>query len=152
MKDFLVRTATKEDIGAIQGLLYPHYFQESGYGHLTYNAENTRKAIESYFDDGAVLLATKGGDAIGVCAVHAFKSFYDEIEVDVQMFFVKKEHRGGGVSREMVRYVIDSAEHIGAKIIYSSCLSGMGGKVNALWQNLWGKFGFKFLGSVMVRS
>ena len=149
---FIVRPAVIADADKIQGLLYPHYFNESIFKTLKYNAQSTRDVINGYFDGGVVLIAEDGEKAIGFCVLSAGRTFYDDIEADVEMFFVLPEYRGSGVSREMIKNVVAAADMNGAAVIYSSCLSGIGEKNDSLWKNLWGKYGFKQLGTIMMRS
>lgn len=143
--------ATENDIAAIQGLLYPHYFSESVYKNMTYSADNTRRIIESWLPNCAIIV--KDGDkAVGFASMVLQHSFFEEPEADVEMFFILPEYRGTGVARALCKFMIETAEANGAKLIFSSCLSGIDGKNNSLYINLWRKFGFEILGTVLVRS
>ena len=147
---FDVVVATVEDIDAIQGILYPHYFEESTYSGLTYDPENTRKMIEQYVSDVA-LVAKAEGKIVGFCAMSFVRTFYKETEADIDMFYVLPEWRGTGIARAFAFALTHVAEKHGAGAIYTSCLSGLEGHNNGQYVNLWKKYGFNTLGTVMVR-
>lgn len=145
-----IKPATIKDIDAMQGLLYPAYFKESGFKGLTYNAENTRHMVESYLGN-VTFIAWDGDKAVGFGSMVIGRTFYDEIEADCEMFFILPEYRGKGVSRLLVEALTKTAELNGAKVMYSSGQSGISDKNDKLWNNLWSKFGFNYLGTIMVR-
>lgn len=138
----------------VQALLYPGYFSETIFNGLTYSAENTRLMVESYIRDKFTLLAVDyTGKVIGLAVLLAGRTYYEEVEADIEFLCVAEECRGTDVARMLVSSIIDVAENtFGAKVFYASCCSGISEKNDALWVNLWSKFNFKKLGTVMIRS
>ena len=149
---YTIELASANDKEAIQGLLYPHYFKESVYKELTYDADATGNMIDDWLNNSATLLVKKNNNVVGIAAMSLCKSYYKEIECDVEMYFILKEHRGTGASRLLCEAIVNIADANNAKIIYSSCLSGIDEKNNNLFINLWKKYGFKTLGTVMIRG
>ena len=146
--------AKPEDIDAIIADIYPVYFAESPtYNFLTPDLENTRLIVEQYVNGGNICLIAKDeGKVVALACASLMRTFYKEVECDVNMFFIAPSHRGNGLSRELVETIVTQAELNNAKIIYSSCFSGMGENNNNLYINLWKKFGFQVLGTVMIRG
>ena len=150
MKEYTLSVGTLDDAQDIQNLLYPSYFEETAYKGMTYNADNTRNQVLSWLED-LCFIARAEGKVVGVAVTRLLRTFYDEIEADVDMFVVHKDYRGTGVARDLVNAVVANAEANNAKVIYTSCLSGLGETNDKLYQNLYKKFGFEPLGTVMIR-
>ena len=149
---FSVFQATLANVDEIEGLLYPHYFEESGYSHLDYSPENCKTMIASWINDGIAYIIRSKGKIVAFGTLAFMKSFYEQIEADVDMFFVLPEYRATGIARVLADTLSRTAEMNGAKVMYTSCLSGIGTQNNSMYVNLWKKFGFRPLGTVMVRS
>lgn len=149
---FSVIIPTIQNVDEIQGLLYPHYFSESVFKTLEYDAAATRAVILNWLETSRCFLIKSKGKPVGFCAVNFTRTFYKQIEADVEMFFVMPEYRGTGISRALSQLATDSAKELGADVMYSSCLSGIDDKNNSQYTNLWKKLGFEVLGTVMIRS
>lgn len=150
--DFEIRQATENDIDRIQDLLYPDYFNETIFKTLTYNPENTRKMIESYVKTKYTFVAEVHGEVVGFASLLVGNTFYEEIEADVEFLCIRSDFRGSTIARAIVGQALHTAEKLGATVFYAACASGIDAKNDALWKNLWSKFGFKKLGTVMIRD
>lgn len=143
--------ATPENAEDICGLIYPGFFGESTFSGMTYDPEQTLEQVNSWIG-GLCLIAVDDGKVVGFTAATAFRSFFKDPEMAVEIFYVSPEYRGRGISRALVDGIVSNAEAYGIKMIQTSCLSGMGVKNDAVFCNLWGKFGFKKLGTVLLRG
>lgn len=143
--------ATVENAEEIRGLIYPGFFEESAFCGMTFDPEQTLEQVKSWID-GLCLIAVDEGKIVGFTAAVGYRSFFVEPELAVEIFYVKPEYRGKGVSRQLVEQIAVHADAYGIKSVQTSCLSGISGANNALFVNLWKKFGFSELGSVMMRG
>lgn len=146
--------ATLDDVDNIIDDIYPIYFAESAtYNFLTPDLDNTKLVVTEYVTGGNICFIAKDeGRIVALACANIMRTFYKEIECDVNMFFVAPSHRGNGLSRKLVETIVYQAEMNDAKIIYSSCFSGLGENNNNLYINLWKKYGFQVLGTVMIRG
>lgn len=143
--------ATIENAEEIKGLIYPGFFEESAFTGLTFDHDQTLEQVKSWID-GLCLIAVDAGKIVGFTAAVGYRSFFVEPELAVEIFYVKPEYRGKGVSRQLVEQIALHADAYGIKSVQTSCLSGISGANNAMFVNLWKKFGFSELGSVMMRG
>lgn len=150
--DFEIRPSTPEDIDRIQDLLYPDYFNETIFKGLTYNPENTRLMIEGYVNNKYTLIAEAEGQVIGFTSLLVGNTFYSEIEADVEFFCVRSDYRGSAVARALAGQILEAGKVFGATVFYAACASGIDEHNDALWKNLWSKFGFQKLGTVMIKG
>jgi GNAT superfamily N-acetyltransferase len=146
----VVTRMTETDIEGLMTDIYPVYFKESAYNGLTPDLEISRITGMSYLDKCS-FIARDGDRIIAIAVADAGRTFYKEIEFDINMFYIHPDYRGRGVARLMRDTLKDEWERVGAKVIYSSCLSGVEGINEQLYLNLWSKVGFKKLGTVMIR-
>ena len=149
---FTIIRATLEHVDEIEGLLYPHYFEESGYNHLDYDSDNCKRCISEWVTSGVGIMIKSRGKLVAFAAMGFIRTFYKQIEADVDMFFVLPEYRGTGIARVLSKVLSDFANEAQAAVVYTSCLSELGGKNNQMYVNLWKKLGFRVLGTVMIRS
>lgn len=143
--------ATIYDIEPIEELL-KEYMAESTYNGLTYCKDGTVNMILSWLNEGFFFIVKDGEKVVGLAVMALMKTFYKELEADVDMFFIHPDYRGTGASRMLVDNIVQNAEANNCKVIYTACLSGISDKNNKLYKNLWGKFGFRELGTVLIRS
>lgn len=127
------------------------YFKETAFNGMTPDFDACREIIRKY-SDGASFVAMDGENLAGFAFMFMGRTFYKEIEADCEMFFVLPEYRGKGTARALVEAILNAAETAGAKLIYSSGQSGIGEVNQKLWHNLWGKYGFEQLGTIMWRK
>lgn len=149
--DFDLFIATPEHVDQIQELLFPHYFNESVYSGLTYDHHATRNMILAWLRDLA-FVAIADGKVVGFVAAGLMRTFYKEPEMDIDMFYVLPDYRATGISRVLAKVIVEIADKFNVGAIYTSCLSGIDDSNDKLYQNLWKKYGFQKLGTVMLRS
>lgn len=142
-----IRLATKNDIQSIYDLLLP-YEGESWFKGKTINTERALKYIEAWIDDCITILCEDEG-IVGIAVVCFSYTFWEEKEGELNFMFVAKSHRGKGVSRILRDECVRQMEYNGAKIQYAMSASGV---QENLFINLWGKAGFKRLGTIVVRD
>lgn len=149
--DFELSYATPQDINAIEGLLYPHYFNESHYSNMTYDSAQTKETIASWLTETCIL-ARVNGRVVGILSMYFMRSYYKELEGDVIIFYVLPEYRGTGVARGLVAALDAISKEKGAAIVYTSSGSGIGETNNKLYANLFKKFGFEELGTELIKK
>lgn len=148
---FTFERAGKADVAAIQAFLLENYFPESVYsGVFDYDAAATAQYISGWTDEICVI-AYDGEQIVGVFAMYLARTYYRQPEADIILFYVAPSHRGTGLSREMVQLIVGIADKAGARAIYTDSASGMECKNNALYTNLFKKFGFQVLGTELAR-
>lgn len=143
--------AQEKDIDAIEELL-KIYMSESAYKNMTYSSENTRDCIKGWLESDFFFLAWEGKKLVGLAVMGLMRTFYEENEADVDMFYIHPDYRGKGVSRMLVENIVKNAEANKCGVVYTACLSGISDKNNKLYKNLWGKFGFGELGTVLIKN
>jgi GNAT superfamily N-acetyltransferase len=139
-----------EDVDNILENLYPAYFKEAIYNKLTPSLSHARVTIANYLNSFAYV-AKHEGRVVGIAVADMGNTFYEEIECDINMFFVHPDARRSGVARGLRDAILEDAARVGAKVIYTSCLSGISEQNEQLYMNLWAKCGFQKLGTVMIR-
>lgn len=145
-----IERAKYGDVDGIQGLMYPTYFNESTYSNLEYDPVRTRMTITNWLNN--VCFVAKDGDRIaGVFSMWFTQTFYKQIESDVEMFFVHPDYRGTEVARMLVDELVRQSDKVDSAVIYTACASGINDRNNKLYTNLFKKFGFKELGTEVVR-
>lgn len=148
--EFDLSFATYADVDDIVNILYPGYFEESTYSDLTYDPEMTKRTVIDWISEPCVI-ARVDGKLAGIVAMYFVRTFYKETECDVIMFYVAPEYRGTGVARGLVNALTMISDKEGAAIIYTTSGSGMTGSNNKMYTNLFSKFGFKGLGTELIR-
>lgn len=155
-KTYILRQANMDDLSDIVGLVYPRYFDESIYGkHMTASPEG----IINYFtqnlqDESYYCLLGFDADnkAVSYASITFGKTFYEQVEGDVDFFYVSPEFRGSGISQAMVEKLLEISNSANAAIVYAASWSGVDDeKNNSLWQNLFKKFDFKMIGTTMAK-
>jgi ribosomal protein S18 acetylase RimI-like enzyme len=149
---FSIFQATLENVDEIESLLYPAYFEESGYSNLDYDETNCKAMIAGWITDGVGIIMRSQGKIVAFASMGFMRTFYKQVEADVDMFFILPEYRGTGIARALSTTISNVAKEGNAEVVYTSCLSELGGKNNQLYINLWKKLGFRELGTVMIRS
>lgn len=146
-----ITRATKHDAKDVFGLLYPDHFDSCGFSNRKFSIENAAKVLDSWLDNYA-WVAKVDGQTVGFASMCVAHTFFEDPEAMVEIFYVSPRHRKYGISREFVKRLVADADNHGAGNIDATCMSGIEGSNDNLWANLWGKFGFKKLGTIMMRS
>ena len=150
---YVIRRADYTDASAIQNLAYPEYFSKSAFNGLTYSHENALGMIKLWLSENHTLIAVdeETGEFAGVSVLVAGRTYYEEVEGDIEFFFVSDKFKGASrpLASESIRIL---KETYGAKVVYAASKSGINQKNDSLWSNLWSKFGFNRLGTVMIRQ
>jgi hypothetical protein len=144
------------DIEHILDLLINHYFKETAFNSkVTPSWENCRSYIMGWltkpqtFVLGAIDVVNK--ELIGLVSLECGHTYYEELEMDMMLYVVRKDWRGTGVSREMNKFMEHLGQELGAKVIYSPCASGLSEKADKIWVNLFTKAKFVKLGTTMAK-
>jgi len=152
LTDYTIDFAGMDDIKGIYNLLYPGYFEESIYKDLTFDPQATIEFIHEYIRNYCFIAKNDKGEVVGVVAFGIEKTYYKEKECDVVMFYIRPDYRKTGLSRRLVEAIVKTAEILGdVGVIYTSCGSGLEGDNDKLYANLYKKYGFKELGTELVR-
>jgi len=136
----------------ILDLLYPGYFNETVFSNMEFDRDQCLETIQVWLNHSIVAAAVIDGVFAGFGVLTLSKSFYKQTEADIEMFCIKPEFRGSGASRAIRDILIETAKANEVKLMYASCLSGMGETNEKLFINLWKKAGFKKLGTMMMGS
>lgn len=145
-----VTRMTLADVDNILENIYPAYFAEAVYNKLTPSMENARITVSEYAKAWAYV-AKEDDKVIGLAVADAGRTFYEEVEFDINMFYVHPDYRGSGVARSLRDVLLATADALGAKVVYTACLSGISEGNEKLYMNLWAKKDFQKLGTVMIR-
>lgn len=151
MNDYEIQLATYKDIPAIMGLIYPTYFNESVYKTLDYDPVATANYVSTWIDEYC-LIARHEGEVVGIIAFYFTNTYYKQKECDIVIFYIHPDHRGTGLSRMLVNYmdlICKKEGNVG--VVYTTSASGMKGDNDALYRNLFKKFGFEILGTEMIK-
>jgi GNAT superfamily N-acetyltransferase len=144
-----IRRATLDDLDAIIDLTRP-YFDESFYAeYMTYSELGCRRSFAKMIRESNVFLVDADG-LVAMAAVRITNTFYVQAEADLEFFYVMPEYRGTGIARFLTEICTDFAKRSGARVMYALSGSGMEGKNDKLWVNLWKKNGFDVLGTTMI--
>lgn len=143
----MLRRATIDDLDEIIKLTRP-YFDESFWGKNTrYSEARTRDKFSYYLTDlHSFVFDSDGIMAFAVIALdHVFS---EDITADYEFFFVSKDARGTGISRLLQTACESFAKMSGARIM---CACNSSDVHDGFWVNLFKKFSFQKLGTVMVK-
>lgn len=143
----MLRKAKIDDLEEVLDVVRP-YFKESFWGkHTTYSEERTREKFSYYLQN----LHTFVVDVNGIVAVATLILDYvcsEDLIGDYEFFYVSKEGRGTGASRLLQEACENFAKLSGARIM---CACEASGVEDNLWVNLFKKFKYEKLGTVMVK-
>lgn len=153
--DFIIRKAHKGDLDQLVEL-GARFYQESNFlGNLTMSKNNYRATIAPYLgmDYVAPIVAVRAGQILGYLHIYAQRDYTVELVGEVYQFYVLPEYRSSGVSRALVEAAnLQYAEWKVARG-YVEAAPGMGAEEHLkLFENLWGRFGYKKIGIVMMKE
>jgi len=117
------------------------------------------KAYQSLFrmveDPNVTILVLRDGPKIGAMAILNTDAVFSlESAAYLYVFYVAPDYRGAGVGRTMVEGVLQACRELEVSHIYASSTAGFddGGNNEKLFTNLFGKYGFKPLGTCMYKA
>lgn len=151
-KEMIIRTAYKCDREDIVDMLM-EYFHETIYSKsLTPNRERVGVLVDLAIEqDRAYIVRSLDDELAAYMAINPVYTYYDQPEMDIEIFVVHPDFRGTGASRVMVDVVKLKSEQLGCGVIYAQCGSGINEfKNDQLWRNLFTKKGFHILGTELV--
>lgn len=156
-KNYLVVEAGYDEMDAIIDLSQK-FFDESNYGgHVTFNPEKLRGNLFIAWrnrprDFITFMLVSSYGEPSGFAHVRRDDIFTDENIGELYQFYVLPSHRGTGGSRALRDAVEEQFQLWDCKLKYVECGAGLDdAKNDVLFFNLWGKIGYKFLGSALFK-
>lgn len=151
MKKYDFSFATYTDTKDIMDLLYPTYFNESIYRSLDYDPVSTAAYISTWINEHCVI-ARYQGKVVGIIAFYFTNTYYRQKECDIVIFYIHPDHRGTVLSRALVKALDDICKREGdVGVAYTTSASGMEGSNDSLYRNLFKKFGYKVLGTEMIK-
>lgn len=148
---YTVMQATLDDADEIFEVIKTQHIPNTAYKGFTIDKDLAMETIREYIEGTALIAKNEKNAIIAIASVYGIQTFFKEKEVEVTFFFVSPEWRGSGLSRDLLQVIVHSADAFGAAVIRASCLSGISPRNNALFVNLFKKFGFMELGTEMAR-
>ena len=147
----MIRKAELSDVNDIIQTIRP-YHKESMFKEKRIGNEDRlfMTVHNSVMGDGwTTLLSITDRSISGILIAYENYSFYDDSEMDIDFYYIPKEYRGSGVSRELIKAIKNIAIKRKIGIMYCGCHSNMadGGKNNNLFVNLFKKYGFEETGT-----
>lgn len=131
----------------------PYYAEIANNTHLIpcpETAINTFSTALYYNDDYTVFgVLDDQNNLHGVSIIVKGCSFFKGVEADVDFMYVRPDDRGSGSSRLLVERMRQWYFDNNITILYGGCATFLGGTNNKKYVNLYKKFGFKELGSIV---
>lgn len=148
----MIELATAGDALEIYGLM-KGYREESHSKEREYDPKNSIITILSWISDNSkCLVVRREGKIVAFAAIWIGHTFYKDKELDIEMFYIHPSVRGTHIARALASAICDLAKENNCSLIYTAGLSGGSKQNEKLYQNLWKKFGFNELGTIMSRS
>lgn len=147
-----VRKAQPGEAQAIFRLTRP-YFAESMYcKHFTLCEATAIKtfSLALHCDEIVTYVAEDEAGLVGVAIIVFNDSFFEGFEGDIDFFYVSPKVRGTDTARMLVEACVKHADSMdGLNVLHCGCHSGIDdeGKNDALFTNLFRKYGFKVTGT-----
>jgi L-amino acid N-acyltransferase YncA len=146
----IIEKATHRDVTEVQNLLFPEYFNETVYSTLEYDPIRTRLTVTGWLSDVFYVVRDQG-KIVGFFSMFIAYSFFKKGVANVDTLYVHPDYRGTKVGRMLVEKLVEESDKNDCASIHASCASGIGDKNNLLHTNLFKKFGFRELGTEVVR-
>lgn len=145
------RAALPGDFDAIYRL-GERFTAESDLPYTWDPAQATEAIWDMLQSDHAICLVYEVDEVIAGIAIGTVeKEFFKEQSAYLMKFFIEKEFRGLGVSRNLLEAFNSEAKARGASIVFSAATAGMGERVEKFYVKLFEKKGFEVLGRVMTK-
>lgn len=147
------RLKGSEWVGRLYAYCEPYYAEIADGSDLVpcpETAMSTFAGALHYEDDYAVFgVVDNNGGLHGVSIIVKGRSFFKGAEADVDFMYVSPEDRGTASGRLLVEAMRKWYHDNDITILYGGCATFLGGINNAKYVNLYKKFGFKELGSIV---
>ncbi len=152
MSNSIIRKVIPSDLEFLIPM-FRRFVQETGLP-FTFDVEATIFHITVLMesDDAIALIEDDDGIITGVILGSVEQDCCRELCAYVIKLYVEVEFRGLGTSRALVEAFQDEAKKLGASIIFASSTAGMGNRVEKLYVNLFGRYGFATLGRVLYKE
>ncbi len=152
MGNSIIRKADNRDLPFLIPM-FRRFVQETGLP-FTFDVEATILHITVLMesDDAIALIEDDDGIITGVILGSVEQDCCRELCAYVIKMYVEVEFRGLGTARALVEAFQDEAKKLGASIIFASSTAGMGDRVEKLYVNLFGRYGFATLGRVLYKE
>lgn len=146
----MIRKATLSDLDNIIEFTKPYYEESVHYKKLTYSEAACRRTLAGWLNHSHVIVVERD-EIVGVGVVTIGQTCYEELEAEMNLFYVSKDYRGKGVSRLLAEAITEFAKLHKVRIIHASNMSGMEGNNDKLWINLFRKYGYQVIGTTLAR-
>jgi len=155
--EYRVVEAGYDEMDAILDLS-ERFFVESNYAdHLTFDRIKLRSNLFCAWQNRprdfiTFVLMTDEREPAGFAHVRREDVFTVECVGELYQFYILPNHRGRGAARMLRDACQVRFDAWGCRISYVECGSGLdAGKNDKLFFNLWGKIGYKFLGTALFK-
>ena len=148
----MIRLTTPNDLDALCDL--GQRFTEESNLPLTWNTNQARDTIWNMLHNRHVIMLIDESEGVitGMIMGVVEWDFFEEASAYVHKFFVEREFRGLGISRELVAGFERQARKQGASVVFSAATAGMGPRVETLYVRLFEKAGYSVLGRVLFKE
>ena len=147
----MIRPAVESDLDQICAM--SERFTEETTFPLTYDPSLARETLWGIVhDDHIFLVAHEDGILMGFIIGYVKKDFFCESCAYVRKFFIDKEFRGLGASRELLNAFEDASFELGATMVFAATHAGMGVLAEKLYVNLFSRFGYQITGRAVSKE
>ena len=149
----MIKKLTIDDLQDVYDLLRP-FFDEghwSRYGE--FSPENTVSYIASFLEtDYCNPLGYYDGALKGLIVVDINYEFHNSPMGYVTNFYLAKDARATGISRMLVEKALELCNNSNCINVYAANTGIWSGRANALFDNLFNKYGFEKFSNLLIRE
>ena len=147
----MIRKALPEDLEELCSMLQ-RFVSETDLP-LTFDLEIARETTWHHIhSEDSILLVYDEGVLAGAVLGVIGRDFYMEKLAYLLQFYVEREFRGLGVSRDLLEAFNNEASKRGAKLIFASATAGMGERGEKMGTRLFERYGYKALGRIFFKG
>lgn len=132
------------------------FFQESSFRKQTLRIDKYAKMLTDYIGNTYVqsFVCYMDNELAGYIHIYCQDDYTDELIGELYQFYVRKKFRGKGIARMLVDAADVKWAQWGCVKAYADANPGFddSGLSVKLFQNLWGKFGFKSTGQSFMKE
>lgn len=153
--DYVLRKGQRRDIPQLVDLGARFFGESNQLGGATMSREKYQRTLETFINHDlvAAIVADVDGEIVGYVHIYAQDDATVELIGDLYQFYVIPEYRGTGVSRELAKAAVSQYAEWNCKAAYIEAAPGMADPHHLqLFENLWGRVGFKKIGLVMCKE